>query len=533
MPNFNFVRTPPVIYLPAKGGGQLKLDTQQVQQPTNTDWKRHIAVCDELTGGRFFFRPMQGSGDERDAHICLDWETVTSMSAGAVLHPSNQTKIQATPADLAWFNTRWHEAVRKRQEQNLRGERRWQERGIGDEQLYEGAAINRLVWHVGDTPSQWHRAAEQPLSTIGDLTRGGDMSTSWTAAGHTEQHLAQFIIRLQNKHLHSEFLTCNSCEWHFAFTVGEQESYKKQRLTKPVRCVSCRTLKKAHIKNQELLTTQRLERVAGRFVPEQSIMALEDSLVEGAAQKRYQETQLRRSREEAPTSTGQVVASAQTLRKRAQKRRKVQDLKDLKVEHQTLRDEKQQAGSTHNRAAPRSLPNHNVCKFYISDKDMGKVQSSAFLPPHIPQDISSCRAGGKCLKLHSNESSALKRDRLIRSRRGLASDEYLSRNPVVVVEDLYGDLRNFDYTKKYGFITPLRRPASQAVGWDKHSSSKMIFFHLNRWMSATPFPKILPQGGLHVKFSQAAVGASRGARWTAVDVRPAVEIAGASDLGVV
>ena len=79
-------------------------------------------VCDELTGGRFFFRPMQGSGDERDAHICLDWETVTSMSAGAVLHPNNQTKIQATPADLAWFNTRWHEAVRKRQEQNLRGE---------------------------------------------------------------------------------------------------------------------------------------------------------------------------------------------------------------------------------------------------------------------------------------------------------------------------------------------------------------------------------------------------------------------------
>ena len=71
MPNFNFVRTPPVIYLPAKGGGQLKLDTQQVQQPTNTDWKRHIAVCDELTGGRFFFRPMQGSGDERDAHISV------------------------------------------------------------------------------------------------------------------------------------------------------------------------------------------------------------------------------------------------------------------------------------------------------------------------------------------------------------------------------------------------------------------------------------------------------------------------------
>ena len=33
MPNFNFVRTPPVIYLPAKGGGQLKLDTHTTNLP--------------------------------------------------------------------------------------------------------------------------------------------------------------------------------------------------------------------------------------------------------------------------------------------------------------------------------------------------------------------------------------------------------------------------------------------------------------------------------------------------------------------
>lgn len=55
------------------------------------------------------------------------------------------------------------------------------------------------------------------------------------------------------------------------------------------------------------------------------------------------------------------------------------------------------------------------CRFYLTDADMQRVQSSIVLPRGVDQKISRC-PHSECCRLHSEEASSMNRDSLIARR---------------------------------------------------------------------------------------------------------------------
>jgi len=47
-----------------------------------------------------------------------------------------------------------------------------------------------------------------------------------------------------------KIIVCQDCQSEFAWTMGEQEFFKKQGLTEPVRCMVCRATFKAAQQDQ-------------------------------------------------------------------------------------------------------------------------------------------------------------------------------------------------------------------------------------------------------------------------------------------
>ena len=115
-----------------------------------------------------------------------------------------------------------------------------------------------------------------------------------------------------------------------------------------------------------------------------------------------------------------------------------------------------------------------LCRFYITDEDRRRVCQSSELPEGNTQNLRSC-VREPCLYLHTAEASATNRDRLIQTRRRKMAAA-LRPPPRASPAMTQGWLKQFDFDKGYGFITPIK------LAKGSQPRRQQVFFHKNDWV---------------------------------------------------
>ena len=128
-----------------------------------------------------------------------------------------------------------------------------------------------------------------------------------------------------------------------------------------------------------------------------------------------------------------------------------------------------------------------VCRWHLTSDDMTSVADSVTLPPGISQKLRTCSMDTVCTYKHTKEGSSLNRRRYIATRkRLLLSSQTQTCATAATPTSVHGILREFDFKKGYGWITPSKLAKGATA------RRQRVFFHISEWKCVNAFPSTLP-----------------------------------------